>query len=65
MTADVIAVIEFQKVDRSGGQSGDCGFERTSKEGEEEEKKKKNRHVFVRDKRDSVPFSSSFFFFVS
>lgn len=61
MTADVIAMIEFQKVDRSGGQSGDCGFERTSKEGEEEEKKK-NRHVFVRDKRDSVPFSFLFFF---
>lgn len=43
VTADVIAVIEFQKVDRSGGQSGDCGFERTSKEGEEEEKKKQTR----------------------
>lgn len=60
VTADVIAVIEFQKVDHWGGQSGTVDL-RGHQKGGRKKKEKKNRHIFVRDKRDSVPF---FFFFL-
>lgn len=50
VTANVIAVIEFQKGDRTGGQSQTVDFDDIQLRGG------KKRHIFVCDKHDFVPF---------